>query len=136
MISNSLSQRIAKRITCVVCVMLAVSLLVCLTPAVKDAHALDSDVRSSLVDAFRSAQLRADAAVEYALAQDDDPLHALSRMQRSQDEAQDLAQSAPQAKRALPSLLLLKELLLTQSSKVFGMLVGLLLKWERLKVQF
>lgn len=35
---------------------------------VKDAHALDSDVRSSLVDAFRSAQLRADAAVEYALA--------------------------------------------------------------------
>lgn len=103
MISNSLSQRIAKRITCVVCVMLAVSLLVCLTPAVKDAYALDSDVRSSLVDAFRSAQLRADAAVEYALAQDDDPLHALSRMQRSQDEAQALAQSAPQAKRALPS---------------------------------
>lgn len=103
MISNSLSQRIAKRITCVVCVMLAVSLLVCLTPAVKDAYALDSDVRSSLVDAFRSAQLRADAAVEYALAQDDDPLHALSRMQRSQDEAQDLAQLAPQAKRALPS---------------------------------
>lgn len=70
---------------------------------VKDAHALDSDVRSSLVDAFRSAQLRADAAVEYALAQDDNPLHALSRMQRSQDEAQALAQSAPQAKRALPS---------------------------------
>lgn len=103
MISNSLSQRIAKRITCVVCVMLAVSLLVCLTPAVEDAYALDSDVRSSLVDAFRSAQLRADAAVEYALAQDDDPLHALSRMQRSQDEAQALAQSAPQAKRALPS---------------------------------
>lgn len=103
MISNSLSQRIAKRITCVVCVMLAVSLLVCLTPAVKDAHALDSDVRSSLVDAFRSAQVRADAAVEYALAQDDDPLHALSRMQRSQDEARVLAQSAPQAKRALPS---------------------------------
>ncbi len=47
--------------------------------------------------------MRADAAVEYALAQDDNPLHALSRMQRSQDEAQALAQSAPQAKRALPS---------------------------------
>lgn len=103
MVLNSLSQRITKRIICMVCMMLIVSLLACLTPVVKDAHALESDTRSSIVDAFRSAQLQADAAVEYALAQGDDPLHALSRIQSSQDEARVLAQSTPRAKRALPS---------------------------------
>lgn len=107
MASHSLSHRVTKRISQAfapaLCVVLAASLLVCLTPYVREADALDTDTRASLVEMFRSAQERADAAVEYALATGGDPLHALADVHRAAGTDPSLESLSIRSRATLPA---------------------------------